>query len=79
MEFGDVITSTPYSRSAYMVKEHKGKFVMAECLYHKSLPARVGEEFSFSKIYLVEKEKAAALSSLPSMSVEVQMEAMEVA
>ena len=52
---------------------------MAECLYHKSLPARVGEEFSFSKIYLVEKEKAAALSSLPSMSVEVQMEAMEVA
>ncbi|MGB5635376.1 MAG: hypothetical protein WBM86_21695 [Waterburya sp.] len=55
VEFGDVITSTPHSRSAYMVKEHKGEFVLAECLYHKSLPARIGEEYSFSKIYLVEK------------------------
>ncbi|MEM8719009.1 MAG: hypothetical protein AAGE84_06825 [Cyanobacteria bacterium P01_G01_bin.39] len=55
VEFGDVITSTSHSRSAYMVKEHKGEFVLAECLYHKSLPSRVGEEYSFSKIYLVEK------------------------
>ncbi len=54
VEFGDV-TSTPHSRSAYMVKEHKGEFVLAECLYHKSLPTRIGEEYSFSKIYLVEK------------------------
>ncbi len=58
VEFGDVITSTPHSRSAYMVKEHKGEFVLAECLYHKSLPSRVGGEYSFSKIYLVEKADA---------------------
>lgn len=60
IEFGDVITSTPYSRSAYMVKEHKGEFVMAECLYHKSLPGRVGEEFSFTTPYLVEKATSVA-------------------
>ena len=59
VEFGDVITSTPHSRSAYMVKEHKGEFVLAECLYHKSLPTRIGEEYSFSKIYLVEKASSA--------------------
>ena len=58
IEFGDVITSTPYSRSAYMVKEHKGEFLLAECLYHKSLPARVGEDYSFSKLYLIEKADA---------------------
>lgn len=63
VEFGDVITSTPHSRSAYMVKEHKGEFVMAECLYHKSLPARIGEEYSFSKIYLVEKASPATKES----------------
>ena len=55
VEFGDVITSSPHGRSAYMVKEHAGEFVMAECLYHNSLPGRVGENYSFSKIYLVEK------------------------
>ena len=55
VEFGDVITSSPHGRSAYMVKEHAGEFVMAECLYHNSLPGRVGEDYSFSKIYLVEK------------------------
>ena len=55
VEFGDIISSTPYSKSAYMVKEHKGEFVMAECIYHKSLPGRVSQEYSFSKIYLVEK------------------------
>ena len=60
IEFGDVITSTPYSRSAYMVKEHKGEFLLAECLYHKSLPGRVGEEFSFTTPYLVEKATSAA-------------------
>jgi len=63
VEFGDVITSTPHSRSAYMVKEHKGEFVIAECLYHKSLSARVGEEYSFSKIYLVEKASSATKES----------------
>lgn len=60
IEFGDIITSTPYSRSAYIVKEHKGEFVMAECLYHKSLPGRVGEEFSFTTPYLVEKASSVA-------------------
>ena len=60
IEFGDIITSTPYSRSAYMVKGHKGEFVMAECIYHKSLPGRVGEEFSFTTPYLVEKATSAA-------------------
>ena len=63
VEFGDIITSTPYSRSAYMVKEHKGEFVIAECLYHKSLLSRVGEDFSFSKIYLVEKAEASEVVS----------------
>ena len=46
-----------------MVKEHKGEFVMAECLYHKSLPARVSQEYSFSKIYLVEKAEASKVVS----------------
>ena len=60
IEFGDVITSTPYSRSAYMVKEHKGESLLAECLYHKSLPGRVGEEFSFTTPYLAEKATSVA-------------------
>ena len=55
LEFGDIVTSTPHSRSAYMVKEHKGEFVVAECLYHSALKDRVGGDFDFTKPYLVEK------------------------
>ena len=55
LEFGDIITSTPHSRSAYMVKQHKGSYVVAECLYHSALKDRVGGDFDFTKPYLVEK------------------------
>ena len=55
VETADIITNTPNARSAYLVKEHKGDYVVCQCLYHKSLPARVGEIFNFSEVFLVKK------------------------
>lgn len=56
VELCDVVTTSPNSKSGYEVREHKGGYIVAVCLYNVSLPKRVGEEFTFSdNIYLVEK------------------------
>ena len=55
LEFGDIITNSPNSRSAYEVVQHNGDRVMAVCLYNLPLPKRVGEEYYFSTPFLVEK------------------------
>ncbi|MGB5633192.1 MAG: hypothetical protein WBM44_02940 [Waterburya sp.] len=56
VELWDVVTTSPNSKSGYEVREHKGGYIVAICLYNVPLPKRVGEEFTFSdKVYLVEK------------------------
>ena len=55
LEFGDIITSTSYARSAYEVIAVNQEYATAICLYHKSLPLRKGEEYTFANPYLVEK------------------------
>ena len=55
LEFGDIITSSPNSKSAYEVISHEGEFVRAVCLYNLPLPKRVGEEYPFITPFLVEK------------------------
>jgi hypothetical protein len=56
VELCDVVTTSPNSKSGYEVKEHKGGYIVAICLYNVPLPKRVGEEFTFSdNVYLVEK------------------------
>ena len=71
LEFGDIVTSTPYARSAYEVIAVNQEYATAICLYHKSLPGRVGEEYTFANPYLVEKtlshfliEEGASVSTL---------------
>ena len=56
VELCDVVTTSPNSKSGYEVREHKGSYIVAVCLYNVPLPKRVGEEFTFSNnVYLVEK------------------------
>ena len=55
INFGDIITTNPHSKSAYEVKAHNGDCIVAVCLYNQALPLRVGEEFYFKVPYLVEK------------------------
>ena len=56
--FGDIITSTPYARSAYEVIAVNKEYATAVCLYHQALPGRVGEQYTFANPYLVEKSEA---------------------
>lgn len=55
LEFGDIITSTPYTKSAYEVIGVNTEYATAVCLYHQALPGRVGEQYTFANPYLVEK------------------------
>ena len=55
LEFGDSITSTPHSKSAYEVIAVNKEYATAICLYHQALPGRVGEQYTFANPYLVEK------------------------
>lgn len=55
LEPADIITSTPYSRSFYEIRSVGKETVEAVCLFHKSLKGRIGETFTFTTPYLVEK------------------------
>ena len=73
LEFGDIITSTPYARSAYEVIAVNQEYATAICLYHQALPGRVGEEYTFANPYLVEKALSDSLTEegVTKMSVAV--------
>ncbi|MEM7727294.1 MAG: hypothetical protein AAF208_13140 [Cyanobacteria bacterium P01_A01_bin.45] len=64
IEPADIVTTSPNSRSAYEVIKVTRDYVDATCLYNIALPKRIGETFTFSEIYLVERADQAKYSNI---------------
>ena len=64
LEPADIVTTSPNSRSAYEVIKVTRNYVDATCLYNIALPKRIGETFTFSEIYLVERADRAKYSNI---------------
>ena len=68
INFGDIITTNPHSKSAYEIRAHNGDHLLAVCLYNQALPKRVGEEFYFKVPYLVERATEEVIADSQSSS-----------
>ena len=72
LEPADIITSTPYAKSAYEVIAVNKEYATAICLYHQALPGRVGEQYTFANPYLVEKASVSTEEKATEIPVAVR-------
>ena len=55
LELCDIVTTSSHVQTFYEITQNLGNCIKARCLYSRAFPNRVGEEYTLSTAYLVER------------------------
>ena len=64
LDLCDIVTTSSHVKTFYEVRENKGAYITTKCIYSRAFPKRIGEEYTLTTAYLVERAARTSQSLL---------------